>query len=52
MGETQLKGGSGAPTKENIVREWQEQNPKGTQYRCAKETGLSVNTVKKWWLSS
>lgn len=51
MGETQLKGGSGAPTKENIVKEWQEQNPKGTQYRCAKETGLSVNTVKKWWLS-
>lgn len=51
MGELSLKGVCGAPTKEDIVREWQQQNPQGTQYRCAKDTGLSVNTVKKWWFS-
>ena len=51
MGEITLKGGSGAPTKEHIIKEWQRQNPKGTQYRCAKETGVSINTVKKWWFN-
>ena len=40
---------NGAPTKEAIVKEWREQNPNGTQYQCTKETGLSKNTVKKWW---
>lgn len=39
----------GAPTKEAIVKEWRRNNPEGTQYRCTKETGLSKNTVKKWW---
>lgn len=52
MGELKIRSGSGAPTKEHIVREWQQHNPKGTQYRCAKETGLSINTVKKWWFKS
>lgn len=49
MGEIKLKGGNGAPTKEHIVKEWQQLNPTGTQYRCSKDTGLSINTVKKWW---
>ena len=49
MGETTLKGKAGRKTKENIVKEWQEKNPKGTQYRCKKETELSINTIKKWW---
>jgi hypothetical protein len=52
MGEIVLSGGSGAPTKEHIVREWQKENPNGTQYRCVKDTGLSVNTVKKWWFKT
>lgn len=52
MGETTLKGGTGRPTKEHIIREWQNENPKGTQYRCAKETGISKSTVKKWWFKS
>ena len=49
MGETELKGIAGRKTKESIVKEWQLANPKGTQYRCKKETQLSINTIKKWW---
>ena len=58
MGEITLKrkdlttGGRYRPTKEKIVREWQEQNPQGTQYRCSKETGLDKKTVRKWWSNS
>ena len=48
MGEITLQG---AATKEHIVREWQLQNPQGTKYRCAKDTGLSENTVRKWWFN-
>jgi hypothetical protein len=47
MGEIKV----GRKTKEAIVREWKEANPTGTQYRCSKDTGLSINTVKKWWLN-
>lgn len=39
----------GAPTKEELVKEWRMAHPDGTMYRCAKETGMSKNTVKKWW---
>ena len=49
VGETTIKG---APTKEDIVKEWIEKNPNGSQYRCVKETGLSRNTVRKWWFKS
>lgn len=52
MGEITLKGVAGRKTtKEHIVKEWREANPTGTQYRCSKDTGLSINTVKKWWLN-
>ena len=52
MGEITLKGVAGRKTtKEHIVKEWQEANPTGTQYRCSKDTGISINTVKKWWLN-
>lgn len=49
MGEISLKEKAGRKTKESIVKEWQKENPKGTQYRCKKETQLSINTIKKWW---
>lgn len=41
--------GNGRPTKKTIVQDWREKNPSGTKYQCAKETGLSKNTIKKWW---
>lgn len=35
--------------KSEIVRNWQLNNPKGTKAACIRETGLSKNTVYKWW---
>ena len=35
--------------KKDIVQKWQLENPEGTKYQCVKDTGLSKNTVKKWW---
>jgi hypothetical protein len=39
----------GRPSKEKIVRRWQELHPKGTKYQCQKETKLSKHTIRKWW---
>ena len=39
----------GRPDKQQIVQKWQLENPEGTKYKCVKDTGLSKNTVKKWW---
>lgn len=39
----------GRPTKESIVRKWQEENPEGKKASCIKETGLSKKTVYKHW---
>lgn len=39
----------GRPSKENIIREWQELNPNGKKADCIKETGLAKATVYKWW---
>ncbi len=46
---TNWRENNGRPTKEKIVIEWRKNNPLGTKYACTKETGLSKNTVKKWW---
>lgn len=40
---------NGRPTKENQVREWQEQHPNGRKADCIKETGISKKTVYKYW---
>ena len=39
----------GAPTKEQVVKEWRMAHPDGTPKECIAETGLSKNTVYKWW---
>ncbi len=41
--------GNGRKSKKEIVKNWRLENPSGTKYRCTKETGLSKNTIKKWW---
>ncbi len=49
------KGGRPGGTKKQItpkgeqVRQWQKENPGKTKYQCIKETGISKNTVYKWW---
>lgn len=40
---------NGAPTKEHIVKEYQRTHPGATKYKCHIDTGISPNTVSKWW---
>ena len=39
----------GPPTKKHVVLSWREQHPEGTPKECISDTGLSKNTVYKWW---
>ena len=39
----------GRPTKEQVIKEWQQANPTRTKAECIKETGLSKPTVYKYW---
>lgn len=39
----------GSGEKKEIVAQWKHDNPNGSKYRCQKDTGLSKNTIKKWW---
>lgn len=41
--------GGGRPSKQDIVKEWQQQNPEGRKIDCIRQTGLSKPTVLKWW---
>lgn len=43
------RDGNGRKSKEDIVREWQEQHPNGKKADCIRDTGLSKPTVYKWW---
>jgi len=47
--ELPMKNPEGRPSKESIVREWQKMNPNGKPKECIEDTGLSKNTVYKWW---
>lgn len=46
-GEERLKGGR--PTKEHIIKEWQQNHPEGTKAQCIKDTNISKKTVYKYW---
>lgn len=39
----------GRPDKMEEVLGWRKQNPDGRKVDCIRETGLSKNTVYKWW---
>lgn len=39
----------GRPTKEGLIRQWQQANPEGKKADCIKETGISKKTVYKYW---
>lgn len=41
--------GNGRKSKEEIVKEWQLNNPNSKKADCIRETGLSKPTVYKWW---
>lgn len=42
--DTESDGSSGS-----AVKFWIKNNPEGSKYECIKATGLSKNTVYKWW---
>lgn len=44
-----MKGTEGRPSKEQIVREWRSAHPKGKMIDCHKDTGMSRDTIRKWW---
>lgn len=50
-GEWRNKDGrpKGSGSAEQMVRAWQEANPKGKKADCIRETGLSKPTVYRWW---
>ena len=39
----------GAPTKQEQVKQWRNDNPNGTKAQCIRDTGISKPTVYKWW---
>ena len=39
----------GSGTKKMIIEEWKQQHPDGTPKECMLQTGISKNTVYKWW---
>ena len=42
--------GNGRKAQGDIVKQWREENPNNyNKSQCAKETGLSRPTVRKWW---
>ena len=47
MGENVV--GGGRPDKAKIVEEWRTAHPEGTPKDCIADTGISKNTVYKWW---
>lgn len=49
-GNKNWREGNGRPSKQDIVEEWQCQNPNGTKKQCKDQTGLSYPTIRKWWL--
>lgn len=37
--------------KKKTIEDYQLKHPYNTKYRCQKDTGFSINTIKKYWLS-
>ena len=49
MNEAEGKALQGRPNKQRIVEEWRSQHPDGTPKDCIADTGISKNTVYRWW---
>ena len=39
----------GAPTKQEIVKQWRLEHPTGKKADCHRDTGMSRDTIRKWW---
>ena len=49
LGEADGWDKGGRPEKRQIVQNWRYEHPSGTPKECITDTGLSKNTVYKWW---
>ena len=39
-----------SPSKREIaVKKWRQKNPEGSKKRCARETGFSLPTIRRYW---
>lgn len=47
--KTWNKIGNGRKPKKDVVQSWRMEHPSGTPKECIADTGLSKNTVYKWW---
>lgn len=47
--KTWNKIGNGRKPKKDVVQKWRFEHPSGTPKECIADTGLSKNTVYKWW---
>ena len=41
--------GNGPKPKDKIVKQWRKEHPEGTKKQCKDDTGLTYNTIRKWW---
>jgi len=46
---TNWRDGNGRPSKEKIIQDWRDEHPNGTPKDCINDTGISKNTVYRWW---
>lgn len=46
---TNWRDGNGRKPKKDVVQKWRFEHPSGTPKECIADTGLSKNTVYKWW---
>ena len=49
MNEESGKSLQGRKPKKDVVQNWRFEHPSGTPKECIADTGLSKNTVYKWW---
>ena len=45
----EIKGRPKGTDKRSVVADWQKKHPAGRKVDCIRDTGLSENTVRKWW---
>ena len=45
-----IRNNNGSPTKERMVHDYLKEHPYTTKRACARNLGISITTVQKWWI--